>query len=1402
LRPIIHIGKFLSDFLFIDKPCYSLVHRWRRFMSLKRQFFLQAQPRGLKMSKQHYLFLALASVTLMLIVTVGNHLGRSATGSQEAAHQAVLDKQFELTKKSLLNPLPHKNTRSQSNKPLKTIAPTTTKSTAETTALVLQSIEEFAELFEVKPKTQSREAEHLGLDPLVKKELILLDNTFSADQPSKVVISKSGKLEAIYPSFEVPNILSKNLSSLNESTLKMIDSHPRLFGLNASASTKASKSNCGQKICNTTITKEFNGLPAWDHSLVVATNGKRIVSILGEFQPPNLSVTASNKLNRDQISSIIAAHFKIAANQVKITTAPQQGIGRVAGHDYIGYRVNVDLGAAGQYQVSINSRSKKVVEALSLVMTVSVDASGTTLNGDAVNFRADQQGSLYSLKDDRFPLGFTTSVYSAASGEWDTANLASSNAAESSWDPAAVTSIFNTELLMDYYSDNHNYQAINSTGRDLHIIVNALIDGSSENAFWQADLQLMVFGKGNGVSTGNYANSLDVHAHEMTHGVISSTSNLRYEFQSGALNEAFADFFGTQLDSEDWTLGEDIRLDGTPIRSLANPNLYNQPAHMSQYLYRSASEDHGGVHSNSGIPNRAMYLLSSGLSEENLGTSIGRAKAGQIVWETMTSLPSDASFEDAARQMIAIAGSLYGSESIEQTATEAAWAAVGVPQENLLLSTINLSASDVSAYNSMLYLSPMYDPSIVPPEENTFNLYAQYYANSSPAFSAQSNFGPLNSNPVQLTRPSQVMLQDGSYTTIYRSTNGDLFSYNSALGFEQVLDIGFNVSDITLSSDGQILVFSIEDAPLIYAYDYSTQSLTSIQVNGPDFSETDGIQGNVVFVDTLRFDPSSRRIVFDYLTCSYQVGSDCSQAEGVFFWSIGILDIDTQQINYPFPAQPASIDVGFPSFSNLTDQYITFDLIDYDASTESGIASYVIIYNQFERQFDVVGYPDTTDEQLGYYGMPSFSADDSGIAFASRDNGGASFLIYAELQDYDLSTDQSWLTLNPFFGYAPFSIPLIPFDRDPTLQLEASGIDFGGVLRGATHSQQLCANNTDLFPIRIMQLQDSSESMQWLGAGTLLSSGERMCGELTLDTSDWTEGSLSRTVSISHDGANSPTALSINAVISDDTDGDNILNYVDIDDDNDGVPDSNDEFPLDATESIDTDSDGVGNNGDPDDDNDGVIDDLDALPLDATEQIDTDADGIGNNVDNDDDNDEVADSNDAYPLNGLYSADSDGDGMPDAWETRYGLNPNDASDASSDQDKDGISAYDEFIAGTVPAGSLDIDGNGQYDALTDGLLLLRGMFLLSGDALISNAVASDAVYKTSDEVTSRIDMLGDLVDIDGNGTVDALTDGLVILRYLFNLRGDVLINDVIASDATVKTAEDVEAKIEQLIPAL
>ena len=99
-----------------------------------------------------------------------------------------------------------------------------------------------------------------------------------------------------------------------------------------------------------------------------------------------------------------------------------------------------------------------------------------------------------------------------------------------------------------------------------------------------------------------------------------------------------------------------------------------------------------------------------------------------------------------------------------------------------------------------------------------------------------------------------------------------------------------------------------------------------------------------------------------------------------------------------------------------------------------------------------------------------------------------------------------------------------------------------------------------------------------------------------------------------------------------DTDGDLQGDACDSDDDNDGVPDSEDGMPLDGNETIDTDGDGIGNNTDTDDDGDGVADTEDAFPLDGTETVDTDGDGIGNNADTDDDNDGIVDSQDSLPL--------------------------------------------------------------------------------------------------------------------------------------------------------------------------
>ena len=94
------------------------------------------------------------------------------------------------------------------------------------------------------------------------------------------------------------------------------------------------------------------------------------------------------------------------------------------------------------------------------------------------------------------------------------------------------------------------------------------------------------------------------------------------------------------------------------------------------------------------------------------------------------------------------------------------------------------------------------------------------------------------------------------------------------------------------------------------------------------------------------------------------------------------------------------------------------------------------------------------------------------------------------------------------------------------------------------------------------------------------------------------------------------------------------------------------------------------------------------------------------------------------------------------------------------------------------------------------------MFGLDGNALIASALASNATITSSQEILSEIGRLGMLVDIDGNGQIDALTDGLLTLRYLFGLQGDILINGVIADDATRITAEEIEAHLENLMPVL
>lgn len=114
--------------------------------------------------------------------------------------------------------------------------------------------------------------------------------------------------------------------------------------------------------------------------------------------------------------------------------------------------------------------------------------------------------------------------------------------------------------------------------------------------------------------------------------------------------------------------------------------------------------------------------------------------------------------------------------------------------------------------------------------------------------------------------------------------------------------------------------------------------------------------------------------------------------------------------------------------------------------------------------------------------------------------------------------------------------------------------------------------------------------------------------------------------------------------------------------------------------------------------------------------------------------------------------------------------------------------------------SLDVDENGAYDALTDGLLILRFLFGLTGDALTGGAIGAEAALTTPAQIQLRLDDIRPLLDIDGNGQVDALTDGLLVIRYLFGLRGNSLVSGAIGAGASRIAAPQIAPHLQSLLP--
>ncbi len=340
------------------------------------------------------------------------------------------------------------------------------------------------------------------------------------------------------------------------------------------------------------------------------------------------------------------------------------------------YRANVYIDAKTGQFIFENKR----------IHHANVPATGTSLYNGNVSFTADNASGSYRLRQtadgggiQTFNLRNGTNYNNAVDITSSSTNFTSNN--------TGVQAHFGAERTYKYYYQKYGRNSYNNTGG----VIKSYVSYSNNyvNAFW--DGSRMTYGDGDGVNYGPLV-SLDICGHEITHGVTEYSANLVYSYESGALNESFSDIFGESIEkfasgANDWLMGDDIGAGGSggALRSMSNPNAFNDPDTYKGTYWYSGSGDSGGVHTNSGVQNFWFYVLSVGKSGTNdLGNSynvsgIGMDKAAAIAYRNLTVyLNANSQYMDARNGAIQAAKDLYGAGSAEEIATTNAWYAVGV----------------------------------------------------------------------------------------------------------------------------------------------------------------------------------------------------------------------------------------------------------------------------------------------------------------------------------------------------------------------------------------------------------------------------------------------------------------------------------------------------------------------------------------------------------------------------------------------------------------------------------------------------------------------------------------------------------------------------------------------------
>ncbi len=499
----------------------------------------------------------------------------------------------------------------------------------------------------------------------------------------------------------------------------------------------------------------------------------------------------------------------------------------------------------------------------------------------------------------------------------------------------AVSAHWNAIQSYEYYRITHGRNSIDNVGGNIISFINVSASNGTgmDNAFWNG--AAMWYGSGKTLFN-ELARGLDVGGHEMTHGVIEKTANLEYQYESGALNESFADVFAVCIDRNDWKIGEDVVKAGvTPnncLRDMQEPHngFPAQPNHVNEQV--TGPQDNGGVHVNSGIPNRAFYLFAT-------NAAVGIDKAEKVYYKALRDyLVKSSQFVDCRLAVIQAANDLYGNTVANAAA--AAFTAVGIvgneggnylgdlavnPGDDLILCATNDLDNVQLAIGDGTVLGTIYN-------------------------------GGIASRPSVTDDGRQVVFVNGEGHII----GMDLTYVNDSILFQAYeLSLDPEWRSVAISKDGQYLAaLSQVGDNRIYIFEVVNPfSPYTFFLYNPTYSETPQTTGEVQYADVLEFDYSGEYLMYDAFN---ELSS--SQGEDISYWDIGFLKfrengevVSGNQvfISKLFNGLPERSSVGNPTFAKNSPYIIAFDFIDdlnnrYDvlgANTETGDVNYLVANN-------------------------------------------------------------------------------------------------------------------------------------------------------------------------------------------------------------------------------------------------------------------------------------------------------------------------------------------------------------------------------------------------------------------------------------------------------------------------